>query len=408
MFLVPYLDKKRERHVKYTKHYYAGSQRVASKIGTAMQLGVYPIFVSQNIITNFDVESFKDKGIANTNEASTKLIDIYSTFEVSPPNLSPAPYQETVSSYHHQFDEGASLEMFYFHSDHLGSSNFITNIVGEISQHMEYTAFGEMFVEEHKNSNNSPYKFNAKELDEETGNYYYGARYYNPKWSVWLSVDPLAEKYPGWSPYNYTLNNPVRFTDPTGMVVEESQGPTDHWKLNDSGKLELIKKTDDDFNVFFDENGNKLFQTNEQSEELKSEEWEGKSDEYINKMKTVFIEIANEEEVYNTMEQRAEETGFDESIITLEQMKSVGNEYQDIGPILGVLDGIKEAPKWGVNPGSAAKSILQQAGKSIYKGSTGTDITKDVKNYANRAWQGIKDFATDFSNGTFMDYFILK
>ena len=265
-----------------------------------------------------------------------------------------------------------------------------------------------MFVEEHKNSNNSPYKFNAKELDEETGNYYYGARYYNPKWSVWLSVDPLAEKYPGWSPYNYTLNNPVRFTDPTGMVVEESQGPTDHWKLNDSGKLELIKKTDDDFNVFFDENGNKLFQTNEQSEELKSEEWEGKSDEYINKMKTVFIEIANEEEVYNTMEQRAEETGFDESIITLEQMKSVGNEYQDIGPILGVLDGIKEAPKWGVNPGSAAKSILQQAGKSIYKGSTGTDITKDVKNYANRAWQGIKDFATDFSNGTFMDYFILK
>ncbi|WP_150546760.1 RHS repeat domain-containing protein, partial [Mesonia oceanica] len=305
-------------------------------------------------------------------------------------------------------DEGASLEMFYFHSDHLGSSNFITNIVGEISQHMEYTAFGEMFVEEHKNSNNSPYKFNAKELDEETGNYYYGARYYNPKWSVWLSVDPLAEKYPGWSPYNYTLNNPVRFTDPTGMVVEESQGPTDHWKLNDSGKLELIKKTDDDFNVFFDENGNKLFQTNEQSEELKSEEWEGKSDEYINKMKTVFIEIANEEEVYNTMEQRAEETGFDESIITLEQMKSVGNEYQDIGPILGVLDGIKEAPKWGVNPGSAAKSILQQAGKSIYKGSTGTDITKDVKNYANRAWQGIKDFATDFSNGTFMDYFILK
>ena len=158
---MPYLDKKRERHVKYTKHYYAGSQRVASKIGTAMQLGVYPIFVSQNIITNFDVESFKDKGIANTNEASTKLIDIYSTFEVSPPNLSPAPYQETVSSYHHQFDEGASLEMFYFHSDHLGSSNFITNIVGEISQHMEYTAFGEIFVEEHKNSNNSPYKFNA-------------------------------------------------------------------------------------------------------------------------------------------------------------------------------------------------------------------------------------------------------
>ncbi|WP_369412523.1 RHS repeat-associated core domain-containing protein [Mesonia aestuariivivens] len=75
-------------------------------------------------------------------------------------------------------------------------------------------------MEEHLNSYNSPYKFNAKELDEETGNYYYWARYYNPKWSIWLSVDPLAEKYPGWSPYNYTLQNPVKFVDPTGMVVE--------------------------------------------------------------------------------------------------------------------------------------------------------------------------------------------
>jgi len=80
----------------------------------------------------------------------------------------------------------------------------------------------------------------------------------------------------------------------------------------------------------------------------------------------------------------------------------------NIGPILGVLDGIKEASKWGANPGSAAKSILQQATKSIYKGSTGTEITKDVKKHANRAWQGIKDLATDFSNGIFMDYFILK
>jgi len=37
---------------------------------------------------------------------------------------------------------------------------------------------------------------------------------------MWLSVDPMAEKYPSWSPYSYTLNNPVRYVDPTGMVVE--------------------------------------------------------------------------------------------------------------------------------------------------------------------------------------------
>ncbi|MCB0516487.1 MAG: RHS repeat-associated core domain-containing protein [Chitinophagales bacterium] len=64
---------------------------------------------------------------------------------------------------------------------------------------------------------NNPYKFNGKELDAETGNYYYGARYYNPSLSMWLSVDPLAEKYPGVSPYVYTLQNPVRYVDPNGM-----------------------------------------------------------------------------------------------------------------------------------------------------------------------------------------------
>ena len=77
-----------------------------------------------------------------------------------------------------------------------------------------------MRIRKHTNSNNSPYKFNGKELDDETGNYYYGARYYNPKWSFWLSVDPLAEDYPEWSPYNYTLNNPIRFIDPDGRSVE--------------------------------------------------------------------------------------------------------------------------------------------------------------------------------------------
>ena len=58
-------------------------------------------------------------------------------------------------------------------------------------------------------------------MDEETGNYYYGARYYDPKWSVWLSTDPLSEMYPSYSPYSYVLQNPIRYTDPTGMVVND-------------------------------------------------------------------------------------------------------------------------------------------------------------------------------------------
>ena len=40
----------------------------------------------------------------------------------------------------------------------------------------------------------TPFKFNGKEFDEETDNYYYGARYYDPKWSIFTSVDPLVGK----------------------------------------------------------------------------------------------------------------------------------------------------------------------------------------------------------------------
>src|SRR5690554_717977 len=113
---------------------------------------------------------------------------------------------------------------FWYHPDHLGSSSYITNLAGEINQHMEYLPFGELLVEEHLNSYNSPFKFNAKEFDAEIGNYYYGARYYNPKWSLWLSVDPLHEEYPGWSPYAYTLLNPVIFIDPDGRMAVKVNG----------------------------------------------------------------------------------------------------------------------------------------------------------------------------------------
>jgi RHS repeat-associated protein len=53
-------------------------------------------------------------------------------------------------------------------------------------------------------------------LDEETGLYYYGARYYDARISVWLSADPLQEKYPNVSTYVYCVQNPVKFIDPNG------------------------------------------------------------------------------------------------------------------------------------------------------------------------------------------------
>ena len=54
--------------------------------------------------------------------------------------------------------------------------------------------YGELLVDEHCSSEDIPYKFNGKEFDEETGLYYYGARYMNPVTSLWLNVDKLIER----------------------------------------------------------------------------------------------------------------------------------------------------------------------------------------------------------------------
>src|SRR5690554_4206053 len=109
--------------------------------------------------------------------------------------------------------------VFYFHPDHLGSSTLITDNFGDPYQFFLNLPFGETFAEQRRSGTfNNPYKFNGKELDEETGLYYYGARYYNPRTSVWLSVDPLAEVQPNKTPYHFVSNNPINRIDPTGML----------------------------------------------------------------------------------------------------------------------------------------------------------------------------------------------
>ena len=108
-------------------------------------------------------------------------------------------------------------DIFFYHSDHLGSTSYITDAKANVAQFDAYLPYGELLVDEHSSSEEMPYKFNGKELDQETGLYYYGARYMNPRTSVWYGVDPLAEKYPEIGGYVYCHNNPIVFFDPNGM-----------------------------------------------------------------------------------------------------------------------------------------------------------------------------------------------
>jgi RHS repeat-associated protein len=134
-------------------------------------------------------------------------------------------------------------QLYYYHGDHLGSAQIVTDPEGKIYEQLEYTPYGELWVEHLKTTiEATPFRFTGKERDGETGLYYYGARYLNPQTSMWLSADPAMGEYIPQAPvnddirkqnqnlpgmggvfnymnlhvYHYAGNNPVKLTDPDG------------------------------------------------------------------------------------------------------------------------------------------------------------------------------------------------
>ncbi|KPE49005.1 RHS repeat-associated core domain-containing protein [Chryseobacterium indologenes] len=142
----------------------------------------------------------------------------------------------------------------------MGTAAFVTDANAVATQFFVNLPFGETFVEQQvARTYENPYKFNAKELDSETGLYYYGARYYNPRLSFWYGVDPLAIYNPvmerefygdgqhnggvnfwgNLNPYIYTYQSPIRYIDPNGKQ-------TDVVYLQKKGTDTIIRNASDD------------------------------------------------------------------------------------------------------------------------------------------------------------------
>jgi len=115
----------------------------------------------------------------------------------------------------------------YYHTDHLGSSGYVTDKKGEFYEHTEYTSSGESWVNEKVTGNaNLPYKYCLKEMDNETGLYYYGARYYDAKTSRFISPDDRIDglfSSAGQNMYMYCHGNPIMFNDPDGHGRKEAE-----------------------------------------------------------------------------------------------------------------------------------------------------------------------------------------
>ena len=111
-------------------------------------------------------------------------------------------------------------DVYFCHSDHLGSASWITDATGTPVQHLQYLPYGEPFVNQRAAGYSERFRFTGKERDEETGYSYFGTRYMDHElMTMWLSIDPLADKYPNISPYNYCMWNPVKLVDPDGKDV---------------------------------------------------------------------------------------------------------------------------------------------------------------------------------------------
>ena len=242
---------------RYTKHIYIGSQRIVSKIGDFASYGSDPRRI-QYAGSETDGLSVNYKQKYSAQQQVIK--DNYAIFEVPYNGTdnndyvdgqgfccddgSPEAAQVRALALENNFQDPDAYEklQFYYHPDHLGSSSYITNLDGEVVQHIEYVPFGEVFIEERNSIWNTPYLFNAKEFDEETGLYYYGARYYDPRLSLWISTDALKEKTPNVSPYIYTDNNPIIYIDPDGnfrwkALAEASRKWYNLWHKNKASEV---------------------------------------------------------------------------------------------------------------------------------------------------------------------------
>ena len=185
----------------YTKHIYAASQRIASKLGNEDGFGADPRRV--------EMAGGKKISDIQKDNIGARYKELGFTYS--------APEKEKVEKDSTMDSEEEEKLIFFYHPDHLGSTSYVTDADGNIAQHIEYIPYGEVFVEERNHSFSTNFLFNAKELDNETGLYYYGARYLDPTGAMWLSVDPMWEKNIDATPYNYCHGNPVTMVDPDGM-----------------------------------------------------------------------------------------------------------------------------------------------------------------------------------------------
>ncbi|GGH66650.1 hypothetical protein GCM10011318_04840 [Phaeocystidibacter marisrubri] len=219
---------------RLTFHYYMGMQRVASgrfteqtyqsqqKAASESQDSSEDLVLNQleEILSEFKL----NKGEDYTREELESPASVIQSY----PDLSSGKAEGMSTDLSPTTNDGVNevncgdrtTEVYWYHPNYLGSVDLITDLDGQVHQFFLYNAWGENMSEYNAQPQgfDSPYRFNGKEVDEETGLAYYGARYYDNQLSIWLSVDPMAMEGINltMTSYQFTNNNPINLVDPNG------------------------------------------------------------------------------------------------------------------------------------------------------------------------------------------------
>lgn len=220
----------------YTKHYYAGAERVAARIGgggldalisladggDSLRTKASHLFtqsigqVNNRVLENNEPDCITGS-VAEQDELKVWIKGIPEQLQAST-LIDYGEFTDVIQSLRADHNGGQEREVYFYHSDHLGSASWITDSGGQAIQHLQYLPYGEPYINQRTSGYNERYTFTGKERDEETGYGYFGARYMDHELtSMWLSVDPMADKYPSISPYTYCAWNPIIAIDPSGM-----------------------------------------------------------------------------------------------------------------------------------------------------------------------------------------------
>jgi RHS repeat-associated protein len=108
---------------------------------------------------------------------------------------------------------------YYYHTDHLDSTNVMTDRSGNVVQHYEYATFGQTSYQNNTSAFPLSNRYTGQTDDDETGLYYYGARYYDPQLGRFIQPDTNVQSPDNpqtLNRYAYCGNNPLNYTDPSG------------------------------------------------------------------------------------------------------------------------------------------------------------------------------------------------